>query len=185
MTAKIHHHLAIMRLFYVDSRSSKLLSDLYIWSDDSKYTYRLTKNYTARLRKKPWKMAILSWKITAWNNQRYKSFSWLYPSQNESIAEDWRTSWQISSFAEKFFSTISKKADFLKVKAHRVKFILGDIGTIARCDCSERIFDFLRTLDVLGFFANHKRHVLLEGNVTISVRVDHICKTKNSFNQER
>lgn len=59
-----------------------------------------------------------------------------------------------------------------------VKFILGDVGAVlVRGDSAERILYLLGGMHILGFLADHERHVLLEGYLAVAVRVYHICKT--------
>lgn len=44
---------------------------------------------------------------------------------------------------------------------YSIKFFLRDIRPVAGSDGSEGVLDFLRTLNVLGFFADHESHVFL------------------------
>jgi hypothetical protein len=54
-----------------------------------------------------------------------------------------------------------------------IEFLFGDVLSFsAGSDGPERVLDFLRALHVLRLLAYHERHVLLQGHVTVSVRVN-------------
>ena len=57
-----------------------------------------------------------------------------------------------------------------------VELFFGDVRSLAIGDGTESVLNLFRALNVLRFFADHERHVFLERDVTITIRIDDIYK---------
>ena len=68
------------------------------------------------------------------------------------------------------------------MSTYGVELFLRNVGPLAVGDGSEGVLNLFRALNVFGFLANHKRHVFLQRNVAITIRIDNICSTTKPIN---